>query len=210
MSKKKLGVFPDNGHDLKIGIGRFGPYVQCQTEYRSVPKTDDIFTVSFERAVELMRQPKRGRGSATVLKELGKHPKTGGDIVVMSGRYGPYIKYGKVNRTLTGDEKEKPTNVDLKKALEILADTEYVAETPVKKKTSAPPKTGVKAKKKQVASDSKKKEAKGVGDKVGDKSVAKDKMSKAEASRPVPQKTKKSSAKNKKAAKAPKTKSRAS
>ena len=64
--------------------------------------------------MELLSKPKRGRGRAAPLKELGKYPETEDEIQVLNGKYGPYIKCGKVNVSLGDDA--KPEDVTLEQA----------------------------------------------------------------------------------------------
>ncbi len=116
---RKLGVHPEIDKDVKLGIGRFGPYVVVEKDYRSVPKTENLFEMTFEKAMELLKQPKKGRGRATPLKELGEHPDSGDLIQVLNGKYGPYVKCGKVNASLP--DGEKPENFTREQALELLA-----------------------------------------------------------------------------------------
>ena len=69
--------------------------------------------------MNLLTQPKRVRGRAKPLKELGKHPQTGEEMNVMDGRYGPYVKMGKINVSLPDDlGVEEITN---RQAIELLA-----------------------------------------------------------------------------------------
>src|SRR5690606_6726552 len=71
---KTLGQHPDTEKDIKLGIGRFGPYIVCDGDYRSISKNDNIFEVTLNQALEMLAQPKKGRGArATVVKELGEH-----------------------------------------------------------------------------------------------------------------------------------------
>ncbi len=119
---RKLGVHPQLKKDVKLGIGRFGPYVVCEGDYRSVPKTEDFFSVSIKRALELLAQPKRGRGKSVPLKELGQHPQKKTVVQVLNGKYGPYIKCGGTNVSLP--EGLKPEDVTLKIALDLLAKKE--------------------------------------------------------------------------------------
>jgi DNA topoisomerase-1 len=97
---KTLGANPGTGKDIKAGLGRFGPFIVHEGDYRSIPKGESIFTITLERALEMLSQPKKGRGRASALKDLGPHPDSGEAIQVFNGPYGPYIKCGKVNASL--------------------------------------------------------------------------------------------------------------
>lgn len=57
---RALGVYPETGDLLSVGLGRFGPYVKCGTDFFvSIPKGDDMFTISVERAIELVTAKKQ-------------------------------------------------------------------------------------------------------------------------------------------------------
>ena len=116
---KTLGEHPETQKVIKAGLGRFGPYIVHDGDFRSIPKGESLFEISFERAMELLAQPKRGRGRATPLKELGKHPETEEEVNVMNGKYGPYVKCGKVNVSLA--DETKPEDVTMEMALQLLA-----------------------------------------------------------------------------------------
>lgn len=139
---RKLGVHPELGKDVKLGIGRFGPYVVVEKDYRSVPKAENLFQMTFEKAMDLLRQPKKGRGRAAPLKELGEHPQTGDPIQILSGKYGPYIKCGKTNVSLP--EAEKPENIDRDRAIDLLA-VKIATSGEGKKASKAPRKATPKA-----------------------------------------------------------------
>ena len=94
---KTLGVHPDTQKDVKVGIGRFGPFVLHEGDYRSVPKTETVFTMDLKKSLDLLSQPKKGRGKASALKEFGKHPNHDVTVSLFNGPYGPYLKAGKVN-----------------------------------------------------------------------------------------------------------------
>lgn len=104
---RKLGKHED-GKQIEAAIGRFGPYVKHDKEYRSLDSEEDAFTVTLEQALELLSQPKKRRAASRqkTLKELGEHP-DGDTMVVLDGRFGPYIKAGKTNASLP-----KGTNVE--------------------------------------------------------------------------------------------------
>ncbi len=97
---KSLGDHPDTGKDIKAGIGRFGPYIVCDGDFRSVPKGESIFTITLNRALEMLKLPKKGRGRAAALKEFGPHGQSGEVMQLFQGPYGPYIKAGKVNASV--------------------------------------------------------------------------------------------------------------
>jgi DNA topoisomerase I len=114
---RTLGVHPESGKNVVVNIGRFGPYIQHDGEFRSVPKADNVFDIELVRALEVLAQPKAaGRGA---LRQLGTDPADNQPITVHSGRYGPYVKHGKTNATLPADV--TPDTVTLEQALELLA-----------------------------------------------------------------------------------------
>jgi DNA topoisomerase-1 len=133
---KPLGEHPEGGGVI-VGLGRFGPYIARDVgagklEYRSI-QPGQLTTVTLDDAVALLAQPKRGRGqrgAATALREVGAHPDDGKPVVILDGRFGPYLKHGDVNATLPkGVAVDKVT---LDEALAILA--EKAARGPAKKR----------------------------------------------------------------------------
>ncbi|WP_430432019.1 type I DNA topoisomerase [Oceanicaulis sp.] len=142
---RKVGVHPEDGEIIEAGIGRYGPFVKHGKTYANLSSAEEVFEVGLNRAVDLIAQKianPRGRGGAAAapLKELGEHPQDGGAINVMSGRYGPYVKFGKINATLPKDM--TPETVTLEQALELIA--AKAAKSPAKK---APTKKKAPAKK---------------------------------------------------------------
>lgn len=132
---KLLGPHPETDKEIKLGIGRFGPYIVCDGDYRSISKNDDIFAVTLERALEMLAQPKKGRGArATVVKELGEHD--GQKLQILSGKYGPYIKFGKKNVSLP--EGEKPEDFTLENAVELVGGSKKSKSKKVKKAKTEP------------------------------------------------------------------------
>ncbi len=116
---KTLGDHPGTGKVIKAGLGRFGPYIVHDGDFRSIPKTDNLFTIGLERALELLNKPKAGRGRAAPVKELGKIEGVDDPVAVFSGKYGPYIKCGKTNVSLP--EGMKPEDVTLEIALKLVS-----------------------------------------------------------------------------------------
>jgi DNA topoisomerase-1 len=126
---RTLGTHPESGKEIQAGIGRFGPFVVHDGDFRSLAKEDDVYTVPLSRALELLAQPKGGgRRGAEPLRTLGNHA-DGAPVQVFQGRYGPYVKHGDVNATLPKDV--APDAVTLEQALALIA--ERAASAPAKK-----------------------------------------------------------------------------
>ncbi|MCB0384769.1 MAG: DNA topoisomerase I, partial [Bdellovibrionales bacterium] len=151
---KVLGQHPDSGKDIKKGLGRFGPYVVHDGDFRSVPKTEDFFQVGIDQAMFLLSQPKRVRGRSQPLKELGNHPESGEAVNVYTGKYGPYVKCGKVNASLPDDV--KPEDVTMELAVQ-LVESKAGGAKKKKKTTTAAKKTKATKKTKKVAKSATKK-----------------------------------------------------
>lgn len=117
---RDLGPHPDTGKPVEAGIGRFGPFVVHDGDFRSLAKSDDVYTVGRDRALELLAEPKRGRRAAEPLRLLGEHPEGGAPVALYEGRYGPYVKHEKTNASLPKDV--APEEVTLDQALALLAE----------------------------------------------------------------------------------------
>ncbi|MEO8082460.1 MAG: type I DNA topoisomerase [Ardenticatenales bacterium] len=103
---RDLGLHPESGKPIRAGVGRFGPYVVHDTVFASLKPTDDVLTVDLDRALALLAEKEArgsGRATAAVLRDLGVHPDSGEPIQILDGRYGPYIKYQRVNASLPKD-----------------------------------------------------------------------------------------------------------
>jgi DNA topoisomerase-1 len=111
-----VGEHPDTGEPVRAGSGRYGPYVVHKRDFRSLAPGDNLFTIGLERALELLSAPKRG--ARTRIREIGKHPDDGAPIEIFKGRYGPYVKHGKVNASIGKDA--DPADVDVPLAVELL------------------------------------------------------------------------------------------
>ena len=154
-----LGIHPGTEGKIKAGLGRFGPYIvhefkeegekKLQRDYRSLKADDDVLTVSFDRAMELLAQPKRTRGKSTKkpLRELGSHPEDNEPVNIYKGPYGDYVKHGKVNVGIP--EGETVEDITLETALALLADK--AASKKTKSKTKKSTKTTKKSTKKKAS-----------------------------------------------------------
>jgi DNA topoisomerase-1 len=148
---REIGLHPEGGA-IQSNLGRFGPYIAHQLPdeekptYVNLKETLDVFEIGMNRAVEMLAEkranPGRGRrAAAKALKELGEHPESGGAVNIMDGRYGPYVKWEKVNATLPKDTEPKDVTMEMALAL--------IAEKSAKKggKKKAAPKKKAAAKK---------------------------------------------------------------
>jgi DNA topoisomerase-1 len=126
---RTLGRHPESGEEVRAGIGRFGPFVVCENDFRSLEKTDDVYTVGLDRALALLSQPKGGRGARKAvepLRTLGAHPADGEPVTLWEGRYGPYVKHGDVNASLP--KGVSPDDFSLEAALPLIAERAAIAK----------------------------------------------------------------------------------
>ncbi len=118
-----VGEHPEDGKPITAGLGRFGPFVAHDGTYANVSDIEEVFEVGLNRAVSLLAEKRAGRAArgaaAAPLKELGNHPEDGAAVQVMAGRYGPYVKWNKVNATLP--KGTEPDDMTLEAALPLLA-----------------------------------------------------------------------------------------
>lgn len=158
---RPLGKHPDTNNVVNAGIGRFGPYVTTRKDgrqvYKSLGKEIDVLHVDLATAVDLLKTVKP-RGPAPPLRELGKHPEDEEVIGVYEGRYGPYVKHGKIYASLPKDHPVE--EVTLEQALDWIA--VKAAQKGVKKKATkkkATKKKAAKKKKKAAKKNATKKKA---------------------------------------------------
>ena len=129
---RHIGNHPDGGI-LQAAIGRYGPYVMWDMENQDNKKTSqkiyanikdpmEVFTIGMNRAVELISDKalKTGRSTLKPLKELGEHPTDEGPINIMDGKYGPYVKWKKINATIPKDI--DPLQVDMEIAINLIGE----------------------------------------------------------------------------------------
>ncbi len=118
---REVGKHPETGKPIVAGFGRYGPFIEHDKNYANLDSPDEVFTVGLNRAVSLLAEPKKGRGrtTQTAIKSLGEHPELGGKVEVFSGRYGPYVKHGKVNATIP--KGTDPEAITMEEAVKLLA-----------------------------------------------------------------------------------------
>jgi DNA topoisomerase-1 len=103
---RTLGTMPD-GQPIRVAVGRFGPYAQYGTKkYVSLKKEDDPYTITLERALQLIRE-KQEIEANRIIQEFA-----GADIQVLNGRYGPYITDGRKNGKIPKDRDPKSLTLE--------------------------------------------------------------------------------------------------
>jgi len=123
---REVGAHPEDGKPITAGLGRYGPFVEHAGTYANVESIEDVFEIGLNRAVTLLAEKRAGGGrgarggaSQSALKDLGAHPTTGEAVKVMSGRFGPYVKSGKINATLPRGT--DPVELTMDQAVTLLA-----------------------------------------------------------------------------------------
>ncbi|MEL6617580.1 MAG: type I DNA topoisomerase [Pseudomonadota bacterium] len=135
---REVGPHPEDGVMVWANIGRYGPYLKHaeSTSDRggtnaNLESIDEVWTVGMNRAVQLLAEKLASRGgrgaAAKPLHELGEHPDEGGPVNVMKGKYGPYVKWGKVNATIPKGTEPEQVTMDMA--------VQLIAEKAPKKKT---------------------------------------------------------------------------
>ncbi len=181
---RDVGAHPEDGEIIIAGIGRFGAYVKHGPMYANLEEGDEVMNIGLNRAVVLLAEkaarPSRKRG-APAGTPLGEHPALGGPVTRHDGRYGPYVKHGKINATIP--DNIDPLAITLDQAVELIK--ARAEKTGVKQKAEKKPKAAraAKAKKEKPAPAIREKPA------TKAKSAAKPKKKKAKAeagATPVP------------------------
>jgi len=116
---RELGKHPDTGKPIVANNGKFGPYLLHDGKFTTLPASEDLLTIGINRAVEVMAQAPQKGAANVALKSLGKHPDDGAEVAIFKGRYGDYIKHGKINATLPKGAVIE--NFTLEEALPLLA-----------------------------------------------------------------------------------------
>ncbi|MEP2669293.1 MAG: type I DNA topoisomerase [Cyclobacteriaceae bacterium] len=107
---RQMGEFEEL--PVVVNIGRFGPYVLHNKKFVSIPKDEDPYTITYERAVELIKE-KRIADANKIIKLFDENP----DIQILNGRWGPYIKAGKKNVKIPKDR--EPADLTLEECVEL-------------------------------------------------------------------------------------------
>src|SRR5262249_16916095 len=116
---RTVGVHPETGEPITAGLGRFGPYLKHGDAYKSLRGDDDVLTIGLNRAVALLAEPSKGGRRTLPGKTLGNHPADGAPVTLHSGRYGPYVRHGKLLVSLP--KGSEPDELTLDGAVALLA-----------------------------------------------------------------------------------------
>lgn len=141
---RELGKHPDTGKPIVVNNGKFGPYILHDGKFTTLPASEDLLTIGINRAVEVLAQAPQKGVANVALKSLGKHPDDDMEVGIFKGRYGDYIKHGKINATLPKDA--EIASFTLEQAIPLLAAR---AAAPAKKgfgRKAAPKKSAAKEK----------------------------------------------------------------
>ncbi len=92
---RELGMHPSTSKSVFASTGRFGPYVGSDGEFRSLKaKVGDPYTITLDEALALLAEPKKPPKGVEVVKEIGKHPRTGKNLVLYKSKQGLFLKKG--------------------------------------------------------------------------------------------------------------------
>jgi DNA topoisomerase I len=121
---RDLGAHPEqaDGEHVTARLGKYGPYVTCGKESRTIPAGVSVLEITLGEAVTLLKAPRTRRGQAAPrapLKELGPHPVSGTPLKVLDGRFGPYVTDGTTHASLP--KTMEPAELTLERAVEMLA-----------------------------------------------------------------------------------------
>lgn len=114
---RELGLHTESGKAVFANTGRFGPYVGHEGEFRSIKKGDP-YTITFDEAMVLLNTPKQPPKGATIVREVGKHPKTGKALTLYKSKQGLFLKKGL--RRIYLPDSVKPDDLTPEEAAEYL------------------------------------------------------------------------------------------
>ena len=114
---RDLGLHPETNKKIVANIGRFGPYVNHDGKFKSIPKYDSVFSIDNAGAVALLAAANTGPAP---IADLGAHPSGEGRVEIYAGRYGPYVQHAKIRATLP--KSMAPEELTIDEALGLLAE----------------------------------------------------------------------------------------
>ena len=139
---REVGMHPTLDVRILAGFGRYGPYLKYGRAYVKLGPDEDVLSIGLNRAVTLIDEAPKRTTALSVLRVIGDHPDDEKPIDIRNGRFGPYVKHGKINASLTKDM--SVDDVTMEQALELLAariakqGQKNVAKKPAKKAVKKP------------------------------------------------------------------------
>ncbi|NQU69364.1 MAG: topoisomerase DNA-binding C4 zinc finger domain-containing protein, partial [Rhodospirillales bacterium] len=151
---REVGMHPTLDVKVLAGFGRYGPYLKYGRAYVKLGPDEDVLNIGLNRAVTLIDEAPKKTTALSVLRVIGDHPDDEKPVDIRNGRFGPYVKHGKVNASLTKD-----MNVDevtMEQALDLLTtriakQAEKSGKKPPVKKAAKKPAAKKKPAKKKAA-----------------------------------------------------------
>jgi DNA topoisomerase I len=139
---RDVGLHPETQTMITAGLGRFGPFIKHDGKFANVETIEDVFTIGLNRAVTVLAEKAAGggkggfkRAAPTVLKEVGMHPDDGTPIQVLTGKYGPYVKWTDVNATVP--KAQDPLTLTVQQAVDLIIERIEKGGLKPKKKAKA-------------------------------------------------------------------------
>jgi len=115
---RELGTHPDTNEPIMANTGQYGPYIAHAGDFRSLKGNDDPYTITYERALEIFKEPKQGRKGETLLRQIGLHPKTKKLINLYESKSGRYFRKG--FKRISIPDTLKTDDITLEMAIELL------------------------------------------------------------------------------------------
>ena len=152
---REIGPHPEDGVTVWANLGRYGPYLKHaeSTSFRggtnaNLDSIDEVWTVGMNRAVQLLAEKVASRGqrgkAAAPIRELGEHPEASGPVNIFDGKYGPYVKWEKINATIP--DTIDPSELTLAQAVHLIDERAEKAgkKKPARKKAAPKKKAAAK------------------------------------------------------------------
>ncbi len=139
---REVGLHPQTGLPVTAGLGRFGPFILHDGVYAHLKDPEEVFTIGLNRAVDLLAEKaaKARERAGKALRDMGAHPGDGKPILIMEGKFGPYLKHGRTNATLPKGADASTYTLD--EAVALIAEKtgkgakKAAAKTPASRKTT--------------------------------------------------------------------------
>jgi len=112
---RTIGMHPDTNVPITADYGRYGPYIKMDKSNARLIGDITPLNITLDQALEILSKSKKG---SSEIRNLGKHPDTGEDLILKEGRYGPYVSDGKVNAALKSEN--NPASLNLEEAVTII------------------------------------------------------------------------------------------